>query len=71
MTITLYLHKTTLLRDLQTIQHIITSSIELVEGLKKHYKPLNISSEPFSVGCTAIQVTLEEFALIGVFTGGL
>jgi len=69
MTITLYLQKETLLRDLATLQHIFQMNIESVEVLKKHYQPLGISSTEFSRNCITIQVTPEEFALIGAFSG--
>lgn len=71
MTITLYLQKETLLRDLQTLQTLFTYSIEIVDKLRGHYEPINISSSEFTVGNVSIQVTPEEFALIGVFNGGI
>jgi hypothetical protein len=71
MTITLYLQKETLLRDLQTLQVIFQYTVEVVEKLRTHYEPLNISSTEFTVGNVTIQVTPEEFALIGVFNGGI
>lgn len=72
MTITLYLQKETLLRDLQTLQYIFQhNNIEVVERVRKHYEPLNISSNEFTRDCMTIQVTPEEFALIGVFNGGI
>lgn len=71
MTITLYLQKETLLRDLQTLVHILQKNIENLEALRKYYEPLNISSSEFTVGNVSIQVTPEEFALIGVFNGGI
>ena len=72
MTITLYLNKITLLRDLQTLQTIFNAGTpELVEPMSKFLHPLNISSEPFTRNNAIIQVTLEEFALIGVFNGGI
>lgn len=71
MTITLYLQKETLLRDIQTLQAIFSFTIELVEKLKTHYEPLNISTRKYSETNVAIQVTPEEFALIGVFNGGI
>jgi hypothetical protein len=71
MTITLYLQKETLLRDLQTLQQIFNAgSPELVEPLSKFIQPLNISSNEFTRDNVIIQVTPEEFALIGVFNGG-
>lgn len=72
MTITLYLQKETLLRDLQTLQHIFQyNNIEVVEKLKAHYRTLDISTEKTFTSQIAIQVTPEEFALIGVFNGGI
>jgi hypothetical protein len=71
MTITLYLQKETLLRDLQTLQQIFNAgSPKLVEPLSKFIQPLNISSNEFTRDNVIIQVTPEEFALIGVFNGG-
>lgn len=71
MTITLYLQKETLLRDLQTLQHIFQKNIESLEVLRKHYEPINVSSVPFINKNVTIQVSPEEFALIGVFNGGI
>lgn len=72
MTITLNLHQDTIIRDLQTLHTIFEAEhIELVEPLRTFLQPLNISSREFSVGNIAIQVTPKEFALIGVFNGGL
>ena len=72
MTITLYLQKETLLRDLQTLQAIFQyTNVEVVDKLRTHYEPLNISSSEFMRDCISIQVTPEEFALIGVFNGGI
>lgn len=72
MTITLYLQKETLLRDLQTLHHIFQYNIEMVEGLRKYYTQLDISTtKRYSQFDVAIQVTPEEFALIGVFNGGI
>lgn len=71
MTITLYLNKSTLLRDIQTLQTIFDAGMpQLVEPLSKMLQPLDISSEPFSQNNVQIQVTPIEFALIGVFNGG-
>ena len=71
MTITLHLQKETLLRDLQTLQQIFNAgSPELVEPLSKFIQPLNISTFK-QHSEVAIQVTPEEFALIGVFNGGI
>jgi len=72
MTITLYLQQKTFLRDLATLQQIFNAgSPELVEPLSKFIQPLNISSTEFSINCITIQVTPEEFALIGIFNGGI
>ena len=76
MTITLYLQKETLLRDLQTLQRIFQyNNVEgLIEKLRKYYEPLNISISKEDLilsGQVAIQVTPEEFALIGIFNGGI
>lgn len=71
MTITLYLNKITLLRDIQTLKTIFDADHpNLVEPLKYFLQPLDISSEPFSRNNVQIQVTPLEFALIGVFNGG-
>lgn len=71
MTITLYLQKETLLRDLQTIRTIFDAGYpEMVEPLSGFLQPLDILT--FKRGASvAIQVTPEEFALIGVFNGGI
>jgi hypothetical protein len=73
MTITLYLQKETLLRDLQTLQVIFQAgSPEFVEPLSKFFQPLAISTvKQYSQYDVAIQVIPEEFALIGVFNGGI
>ena len=71
MTITSHLQKGTLLRDLQTLQHIFQLDIETIDKLRKHYEPLNISSTEFTRDNVTIQVTPEEFAKIGVFNGGI
>ena len=71
MTITLYLQKENLLRDLATLHHIFKTTIEVVEKLRSHYEPLNISSNEFTRDNVIIQVTLEEFALIRIFNGGV
>jgi len=72
MTITLYLQKETLLRDLQTLQALFGYTIEVADKLRGHYEPLKITTEPKEgFKSVAIQVTAEEFALIGVFNGGI
>lgn len=73
MTITLYLQKETLLRDLATLQQIFNAGIpELVEPLSKFFQALDVSTvKRYSQYDVAINVTPEEFALIGVFNGGL
>lgn len=71
MTITLYLQKETLLRDLATLLIIFQVKLNSVEELRKYYEPLNISLSEFTKDNVIIQVTPEEFALIGVFNGGL
>jgi hypothetical protein len=73
MTITLYLQKETFLRDLTTLQQIFNAGIpELVEPLGKFMQPLNISiSEWNPKHNIVINVTPEEFALIGIFNGGI
>lgn len=71
MTITLYLQKETLLRDLATLQTLFGYSIEMADKLRGHYEPINISSVPFINKNITIQVTPTEFALIGVFNGGI
>lgn len=73
MTITLYLQKETLLRDLQTLQHIFQyNNLEMIEGLRKYYSQLDISTtKRYSQFDVAIQVTPEEFALIGIFNEGI
>ncbi len=69
MTITLYLQQETLLRDLQTVQHIFQTQLQVVERLKPHYPPLNISLHSIFAHSVCIQVTIEEFSKIGVFNG--
>lgn len=71
MTITLYLQKETLLRDLATLQALFNFSVEMVDKLRGNYTPLNISSNEFTRDNVIIQVTPTEFALIGVFNGGI
>ena len=72
MTITLYLYKKTLLRDLQTLQALFGHTLEVVDRARGHYEPLNISTQKSTKEDTVtIQVTTEEFALIGVFNGGI
>jgi len=72
MTITLYLQKETLLRDLATLSIIFQVKINSVEEIRKYYEPLKITTEPKDgFKSVAIQVTPEEFALIGVFNGGI
>lgn len=73
MTITLYLYSKTLLRDLQTLLVIFKmETSKEVEDLKSFYKPLNISTQKSTKEeIVAIQVTPTEFALIGVFNGGI
>ena len=72
MTITLYLNKLDLIRDLQTLQTIFqANSPEIVIPLKSFLNPLNISSVPFiDKNNIQIQVTPEEFSLIGIFNSG-
>jgi len=73
MTITLYLQKETLLRDLQTLHAIFQAgNPELVETLNKFFQRLDISTvETYKHHDVAINVTPEEFALIGIFNGGI
>ena len=71
MTITLYLHKETLLRDVTTLQSIFQTSIGYVEKLRNYHEPLNILTEQIRTTDIAIQVTAEELALIGVFNDGI
>ena len=71
MTITLYLQKETLLRDLQTLLVLFGYTVEVADKLRGHYEPLNISLTEFTRDSVTIQVTPTEFALIGVFNGGL
>lgn len=72
MTITLYLQKETLLRDLQTLRIIFQYNIEMVERLRKYYTQLDVSTtKRYSEFDVAIQVTPEEFALIGIFNEGI
>jgi hypothetical protein len=72
MTITLYLNKINLLRDLQTLQAIFDAGTpKLVEPLRGFLHSLDISLEPFTRNNTIIQVTPEEFTLIRVFNGDI
>ncbi len=72
MTITLYLRKATLLRDIQTLQTIFNAEKpELVQPLRAYLQSLNIDTEQTTNSDVAIQVTPEEFALIGIFNGGI
>ena len=41
MTITLYLQKETLLRDLQTLLVLFGYTVEVADKLRGHYEPLN------------------------------
>lgn len=71
MTITLNLQADTVLKDLQTLQHIFeANSPDIVASLKTSLDPLTISSTPHSVGNIEIQVTPVEFSLIGIFNSG-
>lgn len=71
MTITLYLEERNLLEDTKTLQAIFQAgSPELVQPLSKFLKPIKIFTSVKDLNCSfpvAIQVTLEEFILIGVF----
>lgn len=70
MTVTLNLNKITLPRDLKTLKTIFDAGrLELVEPLKNFLHKLDISLEPHPRNNVCIQVSLEEFALIGVFNG--
>lgn len=73
MTITLYLHKETLLRDLKTIKVIFDAvNPEFIEPLRAFLQPLDISTvKRYSQFDVAIQVTPEEFAMIGIFNKGI
>lgn len=72
MTITLYLNKLTLLRDLQTLHQIFDAEYpELVEPLSNFLQPLDIATVQHNVNYVAIQVTVEEFTLIGIFNKGI
>jgi hypothetical protein len=74
MTITLLLQKETFLRDLQTLLTIFKykDNIEAIEKIKAYYEPLNISSSEWNPqNNISIQVTPEEFLLIGIFNNGL
>lgn len=71
MTITLYLDKTNFLADLTTLKTIFDVGVpELVIPLRGFLNPLSISSSITTNG-VAINVTLEEFALIEVFNNGI
>ncbi len=73
MTISLYLGVTYLLRDLKTLQTIFDAGKpELVEPLSGFLQPLDIYTTQYHspTGITTriqIQVSPEEFALIGIF----
>jgi len=73
MTITLYLEERNLLEDTKTLHTIFQAgSANIVQGLSKLLKPIKIFTNSKDINCSfpvAIQVTLEEFALIGVFNG--
>ena len=73
MTITLYLYKETILKDLVTLKTIFDAGIpELANPLSGFLQNINISTDPKpGFNAIAIQVTPEEFALIGVFNGGI
>jgi hypothetical protein len=72
MTITLYLQKETLLRDLETLKGVFNAKQpEVVQSIRNYLPSLNISSSEFTRDNVIIQVSPEEFALIGIFNGGL
>ena len=75
MTITLYLEESRLIEDTKTLHQIFQAeSPEFVKPLSKFLKPIKVftSSKDLNVSYpVAIQVTLEEFALIGIFNGGI
>lgn len=60
MTITLYLQKETLLRDITTLQTIFSFTIpEHIDKLRKHYEPVNVFANETTNDNVAIQVTAE------------
>ena len=72
MTITLYLQKASLLKDLRTLNLIFsTRHCESIERLKATLPKLTISTSKYSSNNVSIQVTAEEFAAIGIFNNGI
>jgi hypothetical protein len=75
MTITLYLEKSRLLEDTKLLYLIFQAgNPKFAEPLSKVLKPIKVFTSKNDLNvCSpvAIQVTLEEFALIGIFNGGI
>ena len=70
MTITLFLNKSSLIQDLSTLHHIFDAGIpELIVPMSKYMNPITISLEN-KQDMVAVNVTPQEFALIGIFIGG-
>lgn len=68
MTITLYLNKGNLLDDLTTISYISQNGeIETVQKYRDIFQPITFSFKPTDNFYVAINVTVEEFALINMF----
>lgn len=71
MTITLNLNTDSIAEDLKTLRHLFKCESESgVDTLSNFLKPLSVSFKPFQNN-TTIQVSLEEFALIGIFNKGI
>lgn len=72
MTITLNLNIITFLDDLKVLQQIFNAGKpELVEPMSNYMTLKNLSSTPYVNGNVEIHVTMEEFALIGIFNKGI
>lgn len=70
MTITVYSKEEKYLSDLQILKTIFDAgSPELVEPLSKFMRPLDICLTD-SLNRVAFNLTVEEFALLGVYMGG-
>ena len=72
MTITLFIKKENLFKDLSTIKHIMDAGKpEFVEPLSKFLQPIEILQYQTREFQVAINLSPEEFALIMMFNKGI
>ena len=72
MTIQLNMNSTTLIEDLKVLNQVFQcTSVEHAESLGKYIHIQNISFQPYTENNIVINVSMKEFALIGVFNKGL